>query len=59
MKEGEEPYKVVKARPKLSVPVEERVPLFLNVYGYWQTVGVVLEGVLIEHLGTLRPSGSR
>jgi xeroderma pigmentosum group C-complementing protein len=38
VKEGEEPYKVVKARPKLAIPVEERVPLFLNTYGYWQTV---------------------
>ncbi|KAI6191562.1 hypothetical protein M3Y97_00241500 [Aphelenchoides bicaudatus] len=37
VKEGEEPYKVVKARPKLSVPTAERVPLFLNVFGYWQT----------------------
>ncbi|KAI6209604.1 hypothetical protein M3Y96_00238400 [Aphelenchoides besseyi] len=37
VKEGEEPYKVVKARPKLSIPAEERVPLFLNVYGPWQT----------------------
>lgn len=36
-KDGEKPYKVVKARPKLNVPKEQRTPLSLNVYGYWQT----------------------
>ena len=34
---GEKPYKVVKARPKLAIPKEKRVPLTLDVYGYWQT----------------------
>uniref|UniRef100_A0A1I7TQF6 Rad4 domain-containing protein n=1 Tax=Caenorhabditis tropicalis TaxID=1561998 RepID=A0A1I7TQF6_9PELO len=37
VKVGEEPYKVVKARPDPRVPVEDRVDQFLNVYGYWQT----------------------
>ncbi|PAV90967.1 hypothetical protein WR25_19914 [Diploscapter pachys] len=37
IKEGEKPYKIVKARPDLRVPVEEREQKFLNVYGFWQT----------------------
>ncbi|CAL2042314.1 unnamed protein product [Caenorhabditis brenneri] len=37
VKIGEEPYKVVKARPDPRVPVEDRVDQFLNVFGYWQT----------------------
>jgi xeroderma pigmentosum group C-complementing protein len=37
VREGEEPYKVVKARPKLSIPADQRVQLYLNTYGYWQT----------------------
>ncbi|CAD5229246.1 unnamed protein product [Bursaphelenchus okinawaensis] len=37
IKEGEKPYKVVKARPKLSIPADERVQLYLDTYGYWQT----------------------
>uniref|UniRef100_A0A1I7SMT0 Transcriptional regulator n=1 Tax=Bursaphelenchus xylophilus TaxID=6326 RepID=A0A1I7SMT0_BURXY len=46
VKEGEEPFKVVKARPKLSIPVEERVPLFLNTFGYWQTEPYVPQKVV-------------
>ncbi|PIC37293.1 hypothetical protein B9Z55_015972 [Caenorhabditis nigoni] len=37
VKIGEEPYKVVKARPNPKIPVEDREDQFLNVYGYWQT----------------------
>uniref|UniRef100_A0A914EAE3 Uncharacterized protein n=1 Tax=Acrobeloides nanus TaxID=290746 RepID=A0A914EAE3_9BILA len=37
VKKGEKPYKVVKARPKLAIPKEKRVPLTLDVYGFWQT----------------------
>ncbi|KAH7729559.1 DNA repair protein Rad4 containing protein [Aphelenchoides avenae] len=37
VRKGEEPYKVVNARPKMNIPKEQRVPLTLNVYGYWQT----------------------
>ena len=37
IKEGEKPYKVVKARPKMKVPKEMRTPLTLDLYGYWQT----------------------
>ncbi|KAK6027684.1 DNA repair protein Rad4 [Ostertagia ostertagi] len=36
-KEGEKAYKVVKARPNLHVPAEEREPRFLDLFGYWQT----------------------
>ncbi|VDM53557.1 unnamed protein product [Angiostrongylus costaricensis] len=37
VKEGEKPYKVVKARPKLNVPSEQREQRYLDVFGYWQT----------------------
>ncbi|XGW29855.1 hypothetical protein V3C99_009140 [Haemonchus contortus] len=37
VKEGEKPYKVVKARPNIRVPAEEREQRYLDVYGYWQT----------------------
>ncbi|MFH4975422.1 hypothetical protein AB6A40_002131 [Gnathostoma spinigerum] len=37
VKEGEKPYKVVKARPNIRVPEEEREPRTLDLYGYWQT----------------------
>ncbi|VDL76035.1 unnamed protein product [Nippostrongylus brasiliensis] len=37
VKEGEKAYKVVKARPNLKVPAEEREDRFLDVFGYWQT----------------------
>ncbi|KHJ87308.1 DNA repair protein Rad4 [Oesophagostomum dentatum] len=37
VKEGEKPYKVVKARPNIRVPVEEREQRYLDVFGYWQT----------------------
>ncbi|PIO56886.1 DNA repair protein Rad4, partial [Teladorsagia circumcincta] len=37
VKEGEKAYKVVKARPNLHVPAEEREPRFLDLFGYWQT----------------------
>jgi hypothetical protein len=37
IRDGERPYKVVKARPKLNVPREHRAPLTLEVFGYWQT----------------------
>jgi len=37
IKQGEAPYKVVKARPKLNVPKEMRTPLTLDLFGYWQT----------------------
>lgn len=37
IKEGEKPYKVVKARPKKNVPRDELEPPTLDVFGYWQT----------------------
>uniref|UniRef100_A0A5S6QWD8 Rad4 beta-hairpin domain-containing protein n=1 Tax=Trichuris muris TaxID=70415 RepID=A0A5S6QWD8_TRIMR len=37
IKENEEPYKIVKARPKMNVPPEERVDRPLLLYGIWQT----------------------
>ncbi|KAK6052035.1 DNA repair protein Rad4, partial [Cooperia oncophora] len=37
VKEGEKAYKVVKARPNLRVPAEEREQKYLDVFGYWQT----------------------
>ncbi|VDM71003.1 unnamed protein product, partial [Strongylus vulgaris] len=37
VKEGEKAYKVVKARPNIRVPVEEREQRYLDVFGYWQT----------------------
>ncbi|KAI1724996.1 rad4 beta-hairpin domain 3 domain-containing protein [Ditylenchus destructor] len=46
VKKGEQPYKVVKARPKLNVPKEQRESLSLNVYGYWQTEPYVPDEVI-------------
>ncbi|TKR80073.1 hypothetical protein L596_014204 [Steinernema carpocapsae] len=37
VREGEEPYKIVKARPKMNVPKEEREDKPLPLYGHWQT----------------------
>ncbi|KAJ1351302.1 hypothetical protein KIN20_007288 [Parelaphostrongylus tenuis] len=37
IKEGENAYKVVKARPDFRVPAEERVQRYLDVFGFWQT----------------------
>lgn len=37
IREGERPYKVVSARPKMNVPKELRTPLTLDVFGRWQT----------------------
>ncbi|EYB82400.1 hypothetical protein Y032_0360g3433, partial [Ancylostoma ceylanicum] len=37
VKKGEKAYKVVKARPNLRVPAEEREQRYLDVFGYWQT----------------------
>ncbi|KRX19764.1 OTU domain-containing protein 5, partial [Trichinella nelsoni] len=37
IKANEQPYKVVKGRPKMTVPKELRVDRPLNLYGIWQT----------------------
>ncbi|CDW56671.1 DNA repair protein complementing XP C cells [Trichuris trichiura] len=37
IKDNEEPYKIVKARPKMNIPPEERVDRPLLLYGLWQT----------------------
>ncbi|KIH65548.1 DNA repair protein Rad4 [Ancylostoma duodenale] len=37
VKEGEKPYKVVKARANPRIPAEEREQRYLDVFGYWQT----------------------
>ncbi|VDM81249.1 unnamed protein product [Strongylus vulgaris] len=37
VKEGEEPYKVVKARTNPRIPIEQREQKYLDIFGYWQT----------------------
>lgn len=37
IKEGEKPYKMVKALTDPRIPKEERVEKELGVYGFWQT----------------------
>ncbi|XP_065176536.1 DNA repair protein complementing XP-C cells-like isoform X2 [Sycon ciliatum] len=37
VKEGEEPYKMVKARPKRSTPAHQRGTLLSETFGVWQT----------------------
>ncbi|XGW29854.1 hypothetical protein V3C99_009139 [Haemonchus contortus] len=37
VKEGEAAYKVVKARPNLRIPAEQREQTYVDVFGYWQT----------------------
>ncbi|KAJ1351304.1 hypothetical protein KIN20_007290 [Parelaphostrongylus tenuis] len=37
IKVEKKPYKVVKARPNIRVPAEERVQRHLDLFGYWQT----------------------
>jgi xeroderma pigmentosum group C-complementing protein len=46
VKEGETPYKVVKAMPKLSIPKAERVQLYMDTFGFWQTVPYIRPKVI-------------